>query len=197
MKYGRYAAVLMAAGLSSGCAMMRNHDVESCASLAARADAPFDSTTARSLAGHYRLAMISESVDQFNKSVSGPLELRPTDAAHETATAPNQAGTLARFDRLLLWGSATLPARGITIPWVYNPSSTDPNRPGLVVHSSGDVDLGGLRPDGNPAVSMHIQSVTRDGFSGTWTSVPSGTLPVDAHGKPVPVPHGRFCAFRR
>jgi hypothetical protein len=197
VNYGKTAAVLLLATVSSSCALMRNHDVESCASFATRADAPFDSTTARTLAGHYRLVMISESADEYSKSVSGPLDLQPTDAAHETATTPNQAGTLARFDRLLLWGSATLPAGRITIPWNYDPSSTDPNRPGVVVHSSGDIDLGGRRADGEPSVSMHIQSVARDGFGGTWTGVPSQPLPVDPQGKPAPAPHGRFCAFRR
>jgi hypothetical protein len=184
----RSAVLLLTATLfATDCAWWRKSDVESCAKFAARPDAPFDSTSAGALAGQYQLIMISESSSEFSHSDRGKLALFATTAAPAPANAGSQ----------LLWGAADMTPHEVTIPWVYNPSSRDPNRPGVRVYSTGDADLGGRRDDGTPGVSMHIESVARDGFGGTWTAVPQSGLPVDANGKPVPVPHGRFCALRR
>lgn len=193
MNHRRSAALLLTATFFiTSCAWWRKRDVQTCADFATRPDAPFDSTSAASLAGRYQLVMISESSNQFSHSDRGPLELF---AAGGTTAAPASSGRQPGSQ--LLWGAADLTPHEITIPWVYDPSSRDPNRPGLRVFANGDADLGGRRDDGTPGVSMHIESVARDGFGGTWTSVPEGVLPVDQNGKPLPVPHGRFCAVRR
>jgi hypothetical protein len=189
------ALLLIASVFATSCSWWSKRDVQTCADVAARPDAPFDSTNAASLAGRYQLVVISESSNQFSHSDRGPLELFATNATGSTA---GQAASPGRSPGSpLLWGAADMTPHEITIPWVYNPSSRDPNRPGLRVYANGDVDLGGRHEDGTPGVSMHIESVARDGFGGTWTSVPEGTLPIDANGKPLPVPHGRFCALRR
>jgi len=186
--YRRTAVVLLATSwLATGCAWWRKRDVESCAKFAAAKDAPFDSTSAGALAGRYSPVMISESSSEFSHSDRGPLEL----------FASNGSGPRSASGSQLLWGAANLTPHEITIPWVYNPSSRDPNQPGLRIYANGDADLGGRRENGAPGVSMHIESVSRDGFGGTWTSVPDAGLPVDDNGKPLPVPHGRFCALRR
>lgn len=184
----RTAFVLLAATLfATDCAWWRKRDVESCAKFAAGRDMPFDSTAASALAGRYQLVMISESSSEFSHSDRGPLELF---AANATGAA--QAG-----GSQVLWGAADLTPHEITIPWTYDPSSRDASRPGLRVYANGDADLGGRRDNGTPGVSMHIESVSRDGFGGTWTSVPEAGLPIDDNGKLVAVPHGRFCALRR
>jgi hypothetical protein len=180
---------------ATGCSWWTKRDVDSCASLAARPDGPFDSTTAGSLVGRYQLVLISESSNQFSKSDRGPLELFATDASHRAA--PDGGSSRVSPGSALLWGTASLTPHEITVPWVYDPSSRDPERPGLRIYANGDADLGGRRENGNPGVSMHIESVARDGLTGTWTSVPGGELPTDAKGKPLPVSHGRFCALRR
>jgi hypothetical protein len=192
VNHRRSAALLLTATLLlTSCSWWRKRDVQTCADLASRPDAPFDSTSGASLAGRYQLIMISESPNQFSHSDRGPLELFATGGSTPPApTAGRRPGSQ------LLWGAADLTPHEITIPWVYNPSSRDPNRPGLRVYANGDVDLGGRRDDGTAAVSMHIESVARDGFGGTWTSAPEGMLPIDPNGKPLPLPHGRFCAIR-
>jgi hypothetical protein len=195
VNHRRSAAALLTATLfATGCSWWRKRDVESCASLATRPDALFDSTSAASLVGRYQLVMISESSSEFSHSDRGPLELFALDASRGGTAA---AASGRRPDSPVLWGAANLTPHEITIPWVYDPSSRDAARPGLLVHANGDVDLGGRRADGTPGVSMHIESVGRDGIGGTWTSVTDGPIPVDAHGNPLPVPHGRFCALRR
>jgi hypothetical protein len=186
--YRRSALLLLTATLfATDCAWWRKRDVESCARFAARPDAPFDSTNAGALVGRYQLMMISESSSEFSHSDRGPLELFATNAA----SGPSGTGSQ------VLWGAADMTPHEITIPWVYNPSSRDPNKPGLRIYANGDADFGGRRDDGTPGVAMHIESVARDGFAGTWTALPQAGLPIDANGKPVPVPHGRFCALRR
>lgn len=196
MNHRRSIAVLLTASLfATSCSWWRKRDVQSCAEFATRPDAPFDSTNAGALVGRYQLVMISESSKDFSHSDRGPLELFAADATRGTA-AP-AVGSGGPPGPPLLWGAADLTPHEITIPWVYNPSSRDQNRPGLRVYANGDADLGGRRDDGTAGVSMHLESVARDGFGGTWTSVPETGLPVDARGNPLPVPHGRFCALRR
>jgi len=186
--YRRSAVLLLTATLfATDCAWWRKRDVETCAKFASRPDAPFDSTTAGALAGQYQLVMISESASEFSHSDRGPLALFATNTAPASSNGSPQ----------VLWGAADMTPHEITIPWVYNPSSRDPNRPGLRIYANGDADFGGRREDGSPGVSMHIESVARDGFGGTWTAVPQSGLPIEPNGKPVPVPHGRFCALRR
>jgi hypothetical protein len=180
---------------TAGCSLLRNRDVDNCASFAVRPDSAFDSTSASGLVGRYQLIMISESANEFSHSVRGPLELFAVSgaagASGPTTSADRRAGSS------LLWGTAQLPPKGIAIPWTYDPSSRDPNRPGLLLHANGDIDLGGRRDNGAPGVSMHIESVSRNGFGGTWTGLPDTALPINAKGDPLPAPHGRFCALRR
>ncbi|HEY4305165.1 MAG TPA: hypothetical protein VGM82_11890 [Gemmatimonadaceae bacterium] len=132
--------------------------------------------------------MISETPNEFSHSTHGPLEISAVNGA---PTTNRQSGPA------LLSGFTQLSTKGITIPWTYDPSSRDAARPGLLVHANGDVDLGGTRDNGVPGVSMHIESVTHDGFGGSWTSVPNSALPVNAELDPIPTPHGRFCALRK
>src|ERR1700761_1478375 len=101
--------------------MWRNRDVENCGKLDVRHDAPFDSTNARAMAGRYQFIVISESPNEYSKSIRGPLQLSVTDASHEFA-APMPApptGVQRPNDHVQLWGSAQLPSKGITIPWNY------------------------------------------------------------------------------
>jgi hypothetical protein len=187
----RHLAGLMVATLAAtGCSLISNRDVDKCAALAVRQDSAFDAAGASALAGTYQLIMISEASNEFSHSVRGPLELL-------TANLPAAASTDGEAGSPVLWGSAQLPKRDVTIPWVYDPSSRDASRPGLLVHANGDIDLGGKRATGQPGVSMHIESVAEGGFGGTWTSVPDAPLPLNAKGDPLPTPHGRFCALRR
>lgn len=184
--------VAIATLTSSSCVLWRNRDVDKCAQFAVRRDSAFDATRASALAGGYQLIMISEASNEFSHSVRGPLRIF---AANVPAGA-KVARLNGHVETPVLWGAAELPKHDVTIPWVYDPSSRDPNRPGLLFYADGDVDLGGKRENGEPAVAMHVESVAQGGFGGTWTSVPDAPLPVNTNGDPLPTPHGRFCALR-
>jgi hypothetical protein len=190
----RTTLISLAASVAlSGCSrFFTRHDVTRCSNFAIESWKAFDSTAARSLAGTYNLIVISENVEEFNRAISGPLRLAAADPAR--AFVRSSARPSESTDHAILWGSAHLEGDRMTIPWQADPSSTDPSRPGVIVYQSGVVALGPsdpAAPDGG--VTMHIERVSSDGFSGTWTAGDVSTIQLDGAASNDP-PHGRFCA---
>jgi hypothetical protein len=181
MSLGRNTVAILAIGaLSAGCASFWRRDVETCAKLDYQPSTPYDSTALPTLAGAYRLIVVSENNRDFSKSMNGPLELSVSSQNPPTLT-----------------GSATLSGDKFELPGLSSLSSRDPGRPGLIVRRNGDIDVAFDARTDSALSTMHIEQVSNGGFNGTWTATRGAGELFDDTGKIVPEPHGRFCALRR
>lgn len=166
-----------------------------CAVATAVTTPAFDSASASRLAGTYRLTMVSDWEDEQGRQVTGPLVLQPTDTLHALYERVF-TGRWRRADRRPLWGWAELNAKTITLPWGADPTSRDPEHPGVLLHSNGLLELGVWRGLDGSTVSLMVRSAWSTGFAGTWDSdLGIGTIIRD--GRRLANPHGHFCAFRR
>jgi hypothetical protein len=75
----------------------------SCDRLADAVTHPFDSSTAATLAGRYRLTLISDWEDEGGKTAVGSLVLQRTDTLHQFYERIF-TGRLRRSGNRLLWG---------------------------------------------------------------------------------------------
>jgi hypothetical protein len=95
-----------------------------------------------------------------------------------------------------LWGWADIQREHMLIPWSGEPSSRDPDQPGVFVSPSGVMELGVWRGMDGSNVYLEITSVSPNGFAGTWSSKLS-VIPLSNDGRALPDPKGHFCAVRR
>lgn len=157
--------------------------------------AAFDSTRARTLAGDYDLILVSEWEREAGRSVRGRLHLEPTDSVHRSFET-NILGRQRRVDDRPLWGWATLSSEAVSVPWTADPASHDPERPGVLLHSNGRLELGVWRGLDGSSTTLAVRSVTPVGFVGDWNS-DLGIVRTVENGRVLANPHGYFCAFRR
>ena len=150
---------------------------------------------AGSLAGHYRLTVVSDWEDESGRAASGPLTLQPSDTLHQFYEHGFNRRWYRRGNRPL-WGWAELRRKGVMIPWSADPASRDPEHPGVLVHSTGVMELGVWRGNDGSNVYLKIESVSPDGFAGTWSSSLSNVA-MYKDGRRLPDPYGRFCAVRQ
>ena len=102
----------------------------------------------------------------------------------------------ARVRNHPLWGWSDIQRKHMLIPWSAEPSSRDPDHPGVFVSSSGVMELGVWRGMDGSNVYLKIESVSSNGFRGTWTSELSMVALVK-DGRRLSTPSGHFCAVRR
>lgn len=165
-----------------------------CAGAAAIPQA-FDSAAAGRLAGTYRLTIVSDWEDERGRTVTGRLVLQPTDSLHALYERLF-TGRWRRADHRPLWGWADLNRRNVTVPWGADPSSRDPEQPGVLFHANGVLELGVWRGLDGSNVDLVVRTASASGLSGTWTS-DLGIATMVRDGQRLPNPFGHFCAFRQ
>lgn len=165
-----------------------------CAAAAAGPMQAFDSTSSHRLAGKYRLTIVSDWEDEKGRQVTGSLMLQATDTLHELYER-GFTSRGRRTDRRPLWGWAQLQPGNVSLPWGADPTSRDPDHPGVLFHSNGLLELGVWRGLDGSSVSLFVQSISPTGFAGTWDS-DLGIAVLVRHGRLLPNPHGHFCALR-
>ena len=132
--------------------------------------------------------------DDRGRSESGKLTLQVSDTLHQFYTRVGRQW--ARFGNHPLWGWSEIRSEHMLIPWSGEPSSRDPDHPGVYVSPSGVMELGVWRGMDGSNVYLEIQSVSPNGFGGTWRSEMSVTL-MSKDGRALPHPTGHFCAVRQ
>jgi hypothetical protein len=120
--------------------------------------------------------------------------VQPTDTLHEFYER-GFANRWRRTDRRPLWGWAQLQPKHMSVPWTGDPGSRDPERPGVLFHSNGLLELGAWRGYDGSSVSLVVESTSPMGFAGTWNSDLGIAVRV-LDGRQLPNPYGHFCAFR-
>jgi hypothetical protein len=179
-----------------GCASMPSFSrTDPCAAMTAGTAQPFDSSLARGLAGTYRLTLVSDWEDEKGRQVRGRLTLQPTDTLHERYERILMRRPVPTTDRRPLWGWAQLKPKNVTVPLTADPASRDPDHPGVLLHANGTLELGVWRGLDGSSVALHLQSVSTNGFGGTWSS-DLGIVGIWRDDRLLPNPHGHFCAFR-
>jgi hypothetical protein len=193
---GRSGPSLLLGLLATSCASRVNllSHRDACDTSASADGAPFDSTRARSLAGHYRLTVISDWEDERGRSARGLLILQPTDTLHQYYE--RALGRWYRRGNRPLWGWAELSRKHLMIPWTADPASRDVDHPGALLHSSGGMELGVWRGMDGSNVYLKVESVSPNGFAGTWSS-DMGIVAMVKDGRRLPNPYGHFCAVRQ
>jgi hypothetical protein len=156
--------------------------------------AAFDSSRAVALAGDYDLLLVSTWEREAGQSLRGQLHLEPTDSLHRSYE--QTLGRQRRVDDRPLWGWATLSSKAISVPWSADPASHDPEHPGVLLHSTGRLELGVWRGMDGSSTNLVVQSLTAVGFAGRWSS-DLGIVQVIENGRLLGNPNGYFCAFRR
>ena len=156
---------------------------------------PYDSAFVSRLAGEYRVTIVSDWEDEQGQQVTGRLVLQPTDTLH-ALHEQMFTGRWRRTDSRPLWGWAEVKPKNVTLPWSADPTSRDPEHPGVLFHSNGLLELGVWRGLDGSTVSLMVQSTSPTGFAGTWDS-DLGIAVMTRDGRQLPNPHGHFCAFRR
>jgi hypothetical protein len=101
-----------------------------------------------------------------------------------------------RFGNRPLWGAAQIEFTHMTVPVGADPASRDPDHPGILLHTSGSLELGVWRGNDGSAVYLSIESVVPSGFAGKWSS-DLGIMTLIHDGRRLPNPRGHFCAIRR
>jgi hypothetical protein len=167
---------------------------DQCDASASSDGVPFDSTRAPSLAGQYRLTVVSDWEDERGRSARGKLTLQRTDTLHRFYESFGKRWY--RKGNRPLWGWAELRRKDVMIPWTADPASHDPDHPGVLLHSSGGMELGVWRGFDGSSVDLEIRSVSPNGFAGTWSS-DLGIVAMWKDGRRLPNPHGHFCAVRQ
>jgi hypothetical protein len=81
----------------------------------------------------------------------------------------------------------------MTIPWVADPAARDPEHPGVLLHSSGALELGVWRGLDGSSTTLMVRTLSRRGFAGTWNS-DLGIVAIHKEGRRLANPHGHFCA---
>lgn len=155
----------------------------------------FDSARAPALAGDYDLILVSEWEREAGRSVRGRLHLEPTDSVHRSFEM-NFMGRRRRVDDRPLWGWATLSSNAVSVPWTADPASRDPEHPGVLLHSNGQLEFGVWRGLDGTTATLAVRFVTSTGFGGDWNS-DLGIVRIVENGRVLANPHGYFCAFRR
>ena len=181
--------------LTLSCATLGRSSSDPCGSAPSALGRRFDSTTATRLAGRYRLTLIEESDEGPADRASAALVLLPTDSLHRFYETAAFAGTRRRGDRPL-WGWTDFSPKNAFFPHAADPNSRSPDHPGVLVHSTGLLELGVWRGLDGSSTSLTITQVSDRGFRGTWAS-DQGLIYVNgADGRRLPNPHGHFCALR-
>jgi hypothetical protein len=126
--------------------------------------------------------------------MTGQLTLQPTDTLHQFYEW-SPLGRWHRTGNRPLWGWAQLRTANIDVPWTADPSSRDPDHPGVLVHSRGALELGVWRGADGSSTTLAIRTVSGSGFAGTWGS-DLGIVVNIRDGRRLPNPHGHFCAHR-
>jgi hypothetical protein len=84
----------------------------------------------------------------------------------------------------------------VTVPWTADPSSHDVDRPGVLLHATGRLELGVWRGFDGSSTNLAVLGVSPHGFSGRWSS-DLGIVQIVEQGRVLPNPNGYFCAIRR
>lgn len=154
----------------------------------------FDSSRALALEGDYDLILVSSWEREAGQSVRGRLHLEATDSLHRFYE--QALGRQRRVDDRPLWGWATLSSTAISVPSSADPASRNPERPGVLLHSTGHLELGVWRGLDGSATNLVVQSLSPAGFAGQWSS-DLGIVQMVENGRVLGNPSGYFCAVRR
>jgi hypothetical protein len=189
----RTIGVFLTLCVVAGCSPRLFHRDAACSPAPTYAVA-FDSAQAPALAGDYDLMLVSEWEHEAGRSVRGRLHLEPTDSVHRSFE--QGFGRQRRVDVRPLWGWATLSSKTLSVPWSADPASQNPEHPGVLLHSNGQLEFGVWRGLDGSSTNLAVQFVTPAGFAGHWGS-DLGIVQIVENGRVLGNPHGYFCAFRR
>lgn len=165
-----------------------------CAEARSTATQPFDSSSAATLAGRYRLYLVSDWEDEAGHVASARLTLLPTDTLHQRYEQVF-TGRWRRHGNRVLWGWADLRSKGVSIPRSADPASRDPEHPGVLLHSNGRLELGVWRGFDGSSTTLGVRQISQRGFAGLWGS-DLGIALLMRDGRVLENPHGHFCAVR-
>ena len=164
----------------------------SCAQPSADDVHPFDSSATASFKGQYRITLVSDWEEEAGRAVTGTLALQSTDTLHQFYER-GIMGQWRRSGNRVAWGWADIVPGKVTLPWSADPAARDPEHPGVLLHSTGRLELGVWRGLDGSSTTLMVRTVGPLGFAGTWNS-DLGVAVIDKDGRQLANPHGHFCA---
>lgn len=190
-------ALLTVAPLGAACATAKGGTVDQLASCPVPESAPaFDSTRIEQLEGTFRLTVVSDSHPSPGARTSGRLLLReqPSEAKRERTLGAQYVGDVP------LIGSTDVDLSVLGVATTGDPTSTDPDRPGVYLSVAGSVFQ--LRVGSQPGyldgylMILDLLRVSERGFRGTWEPSYGFQVLVDTITGELIHVGGEFCAER-
>jgi len=191
LKLARISWVLFAASFAGGACTAQNEYVkpDGCAPVDEVAMTGVDG---ESLAGAYELVLVATAGDSAGSSATGRLQLQPNEP--KLRGIPSAGGGTRTDSSAPLYGTTDVDVTRVGGLRMGEPTSSDPNRPGVLLVQQGEgivLRIGSeanrrdvIRFDGG-YFAMRVRRVDPKGFAGSWTS---GTALRQAS--------GHFCAHR-